>query len=344
MSVAVSAPMFSLYAFRFRFRAAASLYFPPSKSGNIVRGAFGTIFRKLACVPECSDARTCTLRETCPYARIFEPSAAGRAPSGLADPPRPFVFRAAHLDGRTVEPGGEFHFDVHLFDVRDPALAYFVLSFAQLAHEGLGPGRGRAELVGVDQLGLERTPQAEVFDGRTFLLGQALPPLELDLSPSREAVRRVALRFLTPTELKAGGELALRPEFGVLFGRVRDRLSTLRALYGEGPLPVDFKAMGERASRVRLVRSRLRWSETDRRAGKTGRLHPFGGFTGEVEYEGDLAEFLPYLKAAEWTGVGRQTVWGKGEIAVEVRETSGATLGDRGALYSRNEAIKRCSR
>ncbi len=28
-------------------------------------------------------------------------------------------------------------------------------------------------------------------------------------------------------------------------------------------------------------------------------------------------EFVPYLRAARWTGVGRQTVLGKGEIEVE---------------------------
>jgi len=37
---------------------------------------------------------------------------------------------------------------------------------------------------------------------------------------------------------------------------------------------------------------------------------------GIAEYEGDLAEFLPYLEAARWTGVGRQSVWGKGEISL----------------------------
>jgi hypothetical protein len=35
---------------------------------------------------------------------------------------------------------------------------------------------------------------------------------------------------------------------------------------------------------------------------------------GSAEYEGDLAEFVPYLRAARWAGVGRQTVWGNGEI------------------------------
>ena len=41
-----------------------------------------------------------------------------------------------------------------------------------------------------------------------------------------------------------------------------------------------------------------------------------GGFNGFAEYEGQLAEFLPWLRAARWVGVGRQTVWGKGDMRV----------------------------
>ena len=36
----------------------------------------------------------------------------------------------------------------------------------------------------------------------------------------------------------------------------------------------------------------------------------------EAEYAGHLAEFLPWLRAARWVGVGRQTVWGKGDVRV----------------------------
>lgn len=307
---------FSLYAFRFCFRALEPLYFPPAKAGNLIRGAFGTIFRKLACVPECTDPRTCPVRSSCPYARMFEPHAPGQGPSGLADRPRPFLFRASHLDGRKIQPGELFHFDVHIFDLNDPALAYFILTFAQLAREGLGPGRGKAELVRTDQLGEDRMPCAQVFDGATLLLSSLLPPLVLPLEPTPHPVRRVRVSFVTPTELKAGGELVLRPEFGVLFARIRDRLSALSTLYGHHPLRLDFRGLGERAAQVRLVRSSLRWMQTTRRSSKTGQQHPFGGFTGEVEYEGELSEFLPCLQAAHWTGVGRQTVWGKGEIVV----------------------------
>ena len=37
-----------------------------------------------------------------------------------------------------------------------------------------------------------------------------------------------------------------------------------------------------------------------------------------VEYAGDLGEFVPWLKAAEIAGVGRQAAWGKGEIRISV--------------------------
>ena len=60
----------------------------------------------------------------------------------------------------------------------------------------------------------------------------------------------------------------------------------------------------------------VRRHETERRSTRTGQSHSIGGFIGTVEYEGDLAEFLPILKAAKWIGVGRQSVWGKGEIQV----------------------------
>jgi hypothetical protein len=56
----------------------------------------------------------------------------------------------------------------------------------------------------------------------------------------------------------------------------------------------------------------------ERRSSRTGQTHPIGGFQGTVEYTGPLDEFLPYLEAARWTGVGRQAVWGKGEIAVSI--------------------------
>jgi hypothetical protein len=145
-------------------------------------------------------------------------------------------------------------------------------------------------------------------------------PLRIPLIAEANPVHAVQIRFLTPTELKFDNRLADQPEFSILFGRARDRVSTLRTLYGPGPLPIDFRQSGERAAQVRLVRSRLRTESIERRSSRTGQVHPIGGFVGEADYEGEIGEFLPILHAAAWTGVGRQTVWGKGQIEVVAAE------------------------
>ncbi len=261
----------------FHFTALDALRFPAGKAANAIRGAFGLALHQTAPAGE--------------YARLFQPRAAD-GPSGLADPPRPFVFRAAQLEGRAWEAGEVFSLGVHLFDRANPGVESFRKAFAEWERLGLGPGRARVRLDGAE----------------------ASPVCSLSLEP--ETADRTAVRFVTPTELKVDGAIARRPEFGVLFARVRDRIATLQAIYGAGALDLDFAGLGERARAVSMTHCAVEWERGERRSGRTGQVHPLGGFTGEAEYEGALGEFLPWLRAAQFTGVGRQTVWGKGELQV----------------------------
>ena len=270
---------------RFSFLAKDPIFFPAGKPGNVVRGAFGLLFRELAC--SCASDHA----EDCAYARIFEPKPMAGGPSGFADLPRPFVIRAAHLDGRRIAPGERFHFDLNLFTDDPWPLPYFERTFAKLASQGMGPGRGRA-----------------AFEGMTASV------LELSLARPSTVVDRLMLDFVTPTELKVAERLLGEPLFEPLIARLRDRISNLGEQYGRGPLDLDFIALAERARGVRLAESQIRHVEAERRSSRTGQTHPLSGFVGRASYEGDLAEFVPYLQIGEYTGVGRQTVWGKGEL------------------------------
>lgn len=280
----------------------------------MLRGALGTTLRRLACLPECPGASACGRRAECPYARMFEPRAMEPGPSSLAHWPRPFVFRSSHLDGRRVGAGERFHFDMNLFEWNASAIELLAASFRRLRRDGLGPGRRRVDLSSVERLNERDEPDALLCPGDGMRAPQALV---VDLSPIGERISCVRVRFVTPTELKRGDGIAARPEFAVLAARVRDRISSLRELYGPGPLEMDFRAFGERAALVKMTRCDTAAVDSRRRSSRTGQVHPIGGFVGEAEYEGELGEFLPFLRAAKWTGVGRQTAWGKGEIAVE---------------------------
>ena len=308
---------FSLYAYRFEFRALEPVSFAPGSAANAFRGAFGQLLRDIACHPECPGARTCSWREECAYARLFEPSWI-EGPSGFIDAPRPFVIRATSLDGRRFRRGEIFHVDVHVFDTAEPRREYLVLVFLQLASEGIGAGRGRVALEVVHTLTAARKPGVCVYRDGQGLAPETrvieLPLLAEDAAPLGGAI----LQFVTPTELKSGGEILKSAPFRVVFARARNRVATLAAIYTDfiAQEDIDFRSMAERAALVEVVSSDLHWVEVSRRSSRTGQVHPLGGFIGEVRYAGAIAEFLPILRAAYWTGVGRQTVWGKGVMEV----------------------------
>jgi hypothetical protein len=308
---------FELLAFRFEFHAIDEIYFPPGKTSNIFRGALGDQLRRIACRPDCPGAKTCPWRENCAYARLFEP-ALDIGPSGLADPPRPFVLRPAFDEGRTIPRGTRIPLDLHLFDPRTPFLPILIASLRELARTGLGPGRGRAMLHAVDCLNETRHPQTPVYrDGHMQI--DAMPdPLRIPLDSSTEPVTRLRLRFVTPTELKSEGRTASPREFAVLIARLRDRVAALDQLYGSGTVAFDWHGLAESAKAVRTVGSSLHDEHVERRSSRTGQVHPIGGFTGAVDYEGEIGPFLPLLRAGQWTGVGRQTVWGKGAYEMDL--------------------------
>jgi hypothetical protein len=271
----------SFYPLRFCFHAQGPIYFPPGKAANVLRGGFGLTLKQQAS------------QEI--YTRIFEPQAEPRSaagPSGFKDPPRPFVFRAAHLDGRRFEPGESFYFNVNLFDTHPESVLAVRRAFEQLGAAGLGPGRGKAQLHDLGQPTL----------------------VTIALTPEGPAVSAIRIQFVTPIELKSHGEVNQELDFRLLFSRIRDRVSSLRALYGSGPLAIDFKEIAIRAGQVRRTGGELLHARPERRSSRTGQVHQIGGITGWVSYAGELREFLPYLRATEACGVGRHCVWGKGQI------------------------------
>jgi hypothetical protein len=217
---------FEFLPVHFEFTARDRIYFPRGKAANTLRGALGLVLN----------------------AGIFAPAAIDPGPSGLADHPRPFVFRARHLDGRTFQPGETFSFDLNVFALDPGVMESFQRGFASLSHRGLGPHRGKAEM-------------------RCAI---PIEPVSLDLTPAASAPRKIRVEFLSPTNLKHDGCITDQPDFPILFGRSRNRISTLRALYGPGPLDFDFRGSGMRAADVRMTNCALTSVENERRSSRTG--------------------------------------------------------------------------
>jgi hypothetical protein len=321
--------------FRFVIAPRTPLLVPALNKGNMLRGGFGHAFRRLCCIPQCKDARSCPVGMSCPYKAIFEPSPppGAEALSKNQDIPRPFVFRAPQTKQTRFEPSEPFEFELVLIGRALDFLPYFVLSFRELAAEGLGLNRAKCHLERVEQLDLSsngtsasnREPtvlyrsQSQIL--QTVKPSQAAEWIEERLetcSTTQDdgAVQRIAIRFATPTLLKSDGEIIRRPEFHHILKRLRDRINALSTFFDGGPIEADFRSLGERAERVHTVSAHTEWIERSRTSSKTKQRHELSGFIGEATYEGNLNEFLPWLTLGELVHVGKHTAWGNGRMEI----------------------------
>ena len=275
---------FPILVLRLNFRARQTVWFEPWKAGNYFRGKLGITARRLCCPADCPGASSCPNASKCHYARLFEPSPIIAGPSGFANLPRPFVLRAEDLNGRTFQPGEPFSMRLHLLGAWETA---------PLIDKAFGA------LEQLELLGIESTP--------------------VEIPLAAEAASFVDVEFLTPMEIKWKDTVIRQPDFPALISRLRDRIASITSFYDGKALAWDFKQMAERAETVRMTSCEVRPVDSRRRSSRTGQTHGLGGFIGHARYEGDLGEYIPLLRVAEWIGIGRHTSWGNGAIRISTR-------------------------
>src|SRR5205807_1265049 len=109
----------------------------------------------------------------------------GSGPSGLADWPRPFVLRPAHLDGTTFEPDEPFWLGIHLFETRTPIVDKLSEAFGEWVNRKDAGRCGRALLIGVEQVDANGLP--------------ASSPISIPLHYGGQDTTHVRVEFRTPT-------------------------------------------------------------------------------------------------------------------------------------------------
>ncbi len=302
---------------------------PADRLPNMLRGAFEMAFRRLVCHDVTLDCPVCPLLGQCPYPAVFRPSPPPGSDrlSKAQDLPRPFVFEPPVTHADRLAAGDELRIGLTVFGTANRWVPYLVVALRALAERGLGPTRGQLFLTRVTALG--PSIAHEVFDVGSNVVrpstdGLRLPNLVALISDSD--ARRVRVRFLTPTTLKREGRLVERPSFADLVCRIRDRLSSLAAFFGDGPLDMDFAGVGRVAANVCTAECHTEWVRRTRRSSRTGHVHELSGFVGEAVYEGDLGPWMPLLRMGEAVHVGKYAVWGNGRLRLEAVRVDGRPL------------------
>ena len=315
-------PLFSIPPLRiarllFELRPTGPLHLPLEQRGNVLRGAFGRVFQRAVCDPDCPGARSCTRRDSCAYARLFEPRWEEGAQFGAEDAPRPFVFRPSLNSDPDFGPHRPLLFELRLFGEAISAAEHFVHAFQLLADTGLADRSVHLESVDmIDWMG-----QPHVSLVREVHTAHVPAPLVLSLEQPCAApvltASTVAVDFATPTWLRENGRDLRVPTFTGLVQRVRDRTSTLCQIYGKCEWQADFRAISNAAARATTVDWEGGWAQHHRTSTRTGQRMPMAGFRGTVVFSGVDQRLWPLLLIGQEIHVGRHTAWGHGWYRVQ---------------------------
>ncbi|MDP2359540.1 MAG: CRISPR system precrRNA processing endoribonuclease RAMP protein Cas6 [bacterium] len=308
-------PVFSCRV-RLRFRTAGQL--PPFKAST-VRGALGHALKGLVCEqrgrPTCEG---CPLEPACSYPWLFE----GRSPrpnpwyqQSNASPPLRVQVPDEALG--QVRPGDGLDFRLTVFG---DGIAYTGLLLRAIDEVGQKFGLGRDHLRGAGHF--HRLQVVDEDTGEPITDGYKLPE-RVQARPLRERLRRLEptpwrrLLLTTPLQMKLGGRLWTDP------GQIpplKDWIESIqRRLYLLCWHLVPGFALAPPAAvppAGRLLASDLRWQELNRYSHRDEQLKPLSGMTGWILYHVDGTALDELLAAAEWLGVGRQTVMGLGEVQI----------------------------
>jgi CRISPR-associated endoribonuclease Cas6 len=190
-------------------------------------------------------------------------------------------------------------------------LPYFIVTFEELGRQGIGIKRGRYRLVRLEAMVADGSWE-EVFESQERMVRPPERLLSIGTLPERkESGGRATIRFLTPVLLKEGGRW-VKPEFGPLMKRLRDRVNALSYFYCGESMDMDFREFGKRADRIQTANHGLEWVVEKRFSRSRNLNHLLKGFLGEVEFRGDLEPFAPWLRLGGFLHVGKATAFGQG--------------------------------
>ena len=310
-----------LSKYRFTIKPEHEFILPPFK-GSTLRGGFGIALRQSVCVEKRKECVQCVHRYKCIYSYVFETPVPREEKEGKRSKdeyvPHPFVIEPP-LDKRQFY-GIEDELDFHLILVGRAVdyIPYIIFAFEELGRIGIGKDKGKYSLEKVISINNDR--ELLIYDGKSHIQDDfyVMDSTELVRQAAQLNYQQVTFHFLTPTRIKNNGKLTIDIDFVIILRNLLRRLSRLAEVHCDEKWELEWNELIEMANeRVSTVHSDLRWHDWKRYSQRQGTKMKMGGFLGEITFEGELAEFMPFIKLGELLHMGKGTVYGLGMYEIK---------------------------
>ena len=262
--------------------------------GSTLRGAFGVSLKKVVCINPSYVCEGCFAKDNCLYYDFYE--AKNRAHPYRFD----FELNQENYD-----------FSLYLFENATQKLPYAISAIHKmLTEQGLGVNRDRFEIETIT------CNEKSIYHDGKFNLQDVEPKV----FKARELSNSINLTLKTPLRMKYQSKLLhQKPPLETLLYSITNRLNEIKNL-PKVKLTYEPKYK-EKSATIKFV-------DQTRRSNRQKTKLQIGGIMGEIAYEEIDEKSLILLQVGEIIGVGKQTVFGMGMIAVKDLETTDGVVGN----------------
>jgi len=288
-----------------------------------MRGAFGSVLKKITCATKDRDCVNCILKEKCIYSYIFESPVPEslKKKSGFPTAPHPFVIEPPSIGKRTIKQNEEFEFGLILIGKAIEYVPYFIYTFEEMSQKGIGVKRGKFQILKVySYSGLRKRV---IYSGKTKILKEMHKNMDWDYFKKRaknlQKARELKIEFLTPVRIKKRRKLEKKIDFEIIIKNLLRRIWMLSTVYGDEKLPFEYTEVIESAKKIKAQESKLSWFDWERYSRRQDERMRLGGLVGYKIFKGDFKDFLPLLLLGEFIHIGKNTSFGLGKYRIFVK-------------------------
>ena len=259
-----------------RFQAASHL---PSFVGNTLRGALGRALSQLCCEWDSPRCDTCNKTAACVYGAMFKAQSSSSIPN-------PYVISAPFPSNGHYKSGDK--------------LAFFITLF------GSACIFERDVLSAAESMCTAKLKDAELVDAVCDYSRQWSDEGAESIVPCD----KLTVHFMTPTEIRIGGEAITEVDFATLTESLFGRITDIIGNYTEGEFVLPYRLS---------VRKPLIQSEYNlKKVHLTTSGQPIDAILGTISYFGDVTRYLPYIDLGTQLHIGKKTTRGCGEYVFEI--------------------------
>lgn len=298
--------------FWFTIKPQKELFLPPYK-GSTFRGGFGHAFKRAVCMERNDDCIQCSTRHNCVYSYVFNTSILQEIEKGERFP-HPFIIEPPLEDKEYYGINDRLDFHLILVGRAVDYIPYFIFAFEELGRMGIGRNKGKYFIETV--ISIYKDKEIIIYDGNSHFKDsyRIIESFELVIEAAQLNYHQVTFNFITPTRIKYDGKLIVNINFEIFLKNLLRRLSGLANVHCNEKWDLEWKQIIDKAKNgVRTVHSDLKWYDWERYSQRQGTKMKMGGFMGEITFEGELGEFMPFIKLGEYLHVGKGTVFGLGK-------------------------------